>query len=176
MRPSWHVDAKWLAALAAVFLVLAASAVYTAYRLTEHDTATGAFTAIAVSLLEERVDAGEWERIRAEAEANPEAEYYVPGVNVTLTGAEIARSTLPQALELVMSRVADKLYYEGSEPPRPCSPRSRARTPARSAAVSPAPRRRSAASTRARSPSSRRTATSSCGPSCSHWPSARCCR
>ena len=90
MRPSWHLDAKWLAALAAVALVFAACVSYTLYRLTAHDTATGAFTAIAVSMLEDKVDSGEWERIRAEAAANPETEYYVPGVNVTVSGAEIA--------------------------------------------------------------------------------------
>jgi hypothetical protein len=38
---------------------------------------------------------------------------------VTVTGAEIAQSTLPEALELVMGRVADTLYYEGSDAATP---------------------------------------------------------
>ena len=41
MRPSWHLDAKWLSALATVFLLFAASISYTLHRLTDHDTASG---------------------------------------------------------------------------------------------------------------------------------------
>ena len=63
MRPSWHLYAKWLSALAAVFLVFAASISYTLFRLTEHDTATAAFTAIAVSVLEDNVDTEEFQQI-----------------------------------------------------------------------------------------------------------------
>jgi hypothetical protein len=119
MKPSWHPHAKWLSALAAVLLVFAASASYTLYRLTEHDTATGAFTAIAVSLLEDRVDTEEFQQVMNEAAANPDAEYTLPGVNVTVTGQELADRTPTEALNLVVSRTADTLYYEGADSAQP---------------------------------------------------------
>ena len=119
MRPSWHLYAKWLSALAAVFLVFAASISYTLYRLTEHDTATAAFTAIAVSMLEDNVDTEEFQQIVNEAAANPDAEYTLPGVNVTVTGQEIADLTPTEALEFVVSRTADTLYYEGADSAQP---------------------------------------------------------
>jgi len=119
MRPSWQLYAKWLSALAAVFLVFAASVSYTLYRLTEHDTATGAFTAIAVSLLEDKVDTEEFQQIMNEAAANPDAEYTLPGVNVSVTGQELADRTPTEALDLVVSRTADTLYYEGADSAQP---------------------------------------------------------
>ena len=115
MRPSWHLDVKWLSALAAVFLLFAASVSYTLYLLTEHDTATGAFTAIAVGLVEENFDSEEFERIRAEAAASPGTEYTIPGVNITVTGSELAYLTPTEALELVIGRAADTLYFEGAD-------------------------------------------------------------
>jgi len=119
VRHSWWQGAKWAAGILFVLCAAAASISYTLYRLTEHDTATGAFTAIAVSVLEDDVDTEEFQQIMNEAAANPDAEYTLPGVNVTVTGQEIADLTPTEALELVVSRTADTLYYEGADSAQP---------------------------------------------------------
>ena len=129
MRPRWHGDIKWVAAILAVICLLAASLLYDAFRLTTHDVATGAFTAVVAGFMDDK-DSEDYLRVQEEAQANPEAEVQMPGVDLTVKGSEIADLSQAEATRLVIGRVANILYYEGPQAVEDLFPQEDPKTPA----------------------------------------------
>ena len=115
MRPYWHLDAKWLAALACLAAIVVASGLYSFSKLTERDAATGIFTGIMTSFAKEGDGEEAFTELQAVAAASPDEEFTIEGVTLPVKGGELAGLTYDEAVELVVGRIASTLYTDGPD-------------------------------------------------------------
>jgi hypothetical protein len=115
MKPNWRVDLKWVFGLLCLLSVFVASLLYSVSTLTNEETSTGLFTAAVGGLAASQLDDGEWETIRAAAATQPDETYLIPGIDLKVSGAEIAGLTKDEAVLLVARQIAEISYAEGPE-------------------------------------------------------------
>ncbi len=112
-RPSWQIDAKWLAAIAFVLCAAAAGLTYSVYRLTAYGPATGAAAPVIETMTQGALNDELYAKVQQAAQASPNAEITVDGLTLPLRGREIAGLSKDALLKLASARVADILYYQG---------------------------------------------------------------
>lgn len=115
MKPNWRVDSKWVFGLLCLVSVFVASLLYSVRTLTNEETATGLFTATVGGFAANQIEDSEWEAIQSEAAAQPNETYLIPGIDLEVTGAEIADLSKDEAVLLVARRVAEINYADGSD-------------------------------------------------------------
>lgn len=115
MGSSWRIDAKWLFGLICLSAIIVAAVLYSASKLTEGDVATGLFSGVMTSLAKEDDGAEGFEELQALAAANPDEEFTIEGATLPVKGSEIAGLSYDEAVDLVVGRIAQTLYTDGSE-------------------------------------------------------------
>ena len=115
MRPSWQIDLKWAAGLAACLLVFASGVLFSLAHLTERDTAVPLATAITAIGVSERVSDEDYAQVRAAAAGAPDVPAALSPLGVTVTGGEIAGLDKEQAANLVSAKFAGVLYDQGTD-------------------------------------------------------------
>lgn len=112
-RPSWQIDAKWLAAIAFVLCAAAACLTYSIYRLTAYGPAAGAAAPVIETMTKGALNDEMYGKVQQAAQASPDAEITVDGLTLPLRGREIAGLSKDALLKLASVRLADILYYQG---------------------------------------------------------------
>lgn len=113
MRHSWLVDAKWLFGLACLASIVVAGGLYSLSKLTERDPATGIFTGVMATFAKEGEGSEEFDELQALAAANPDQDFTIEGVSLPVEGRELVGLSYGEAVDLVVARIADRLYTEG---------------------------------------------------------------
>lgn len=113
MRPSWLVDLKWLFGLACLASIVVAGSLYSLSKLTERDPATGIFTGVMATFAKEGGGSEEFDELQALAAANPDQDFTIEGVTLPVEGRDLTGLSYDEAVDLVVGRIADRLYSEG---------------------------------------------------------------
>ena len=114
MRPSWQIDLKWIAGLAACLLVLASGVLFSLSRFTERDSAVPLASAVLALGINERVSDEDYAQVQAAAAANSAAPVSLSPLSVTAAGSELAGLNRDQGVTLMANRLAGVLYDDGS--------------------------------------------------------------
>lgn len=112
-RPSWQVDAKWLAAIAFILCAAIACGAYTVYRLTAYEPAAGATAPVIETMTKQALSDEVFAQIQEAARMNPDAEVAASGINIPLRGEEVTGMSKDQVLLESSRRLADILYNQG---------------------------------------------------------------
>jgi len=115
MRPSWHIDLKWMLGLTACILIIASGLLFSLQQLTKRDTAVPLAGALISAGINDRVSDQEFAQVQAAAAANPSATVAVSPLSLSFTGSDIAGLDKKGASAVLGDKVASLLYDNGSE-------------------------------------------------------------
>jgi hypothetical protein len=115
MRPSWHVDLKWLAGLLACVAVAVSCVLFSLRQVTERDTALPISSAILAAGISDRVTDEDYAAVQAQAAANPDGMISLGPVSLVVKGSEITTLKKDEAARLIATDLAAVIYDGGSE-------------------------------------------------------------
>jgi hypothetical protein len=115
-RPYWHVDAKWLCGLLFTALLTVLLHVAVLWNITYRETAIALFAEVGMTMLYPAPQAAQaFDRMLAHALRQPEAPVQVLGLEVPLSGREVASLSRVEAARLVFRRLGEIYYDEGQD-------------------------------------------------------------
>jgi hypothetical protein len=113
VRPSWQVDLKWVAGIAACVAIVFAGVLFSLTIISEQDRAEPLSTLFIGYQIDSRVTDEEFEGVQEDAAADPDSFVSLSPVDMEVKGSEIAGLTREDASLLIAGDLARLLYVEG---------------------------------------------------------------